>query len=88
MTYKKWHDYSDEVCEIEPDNMIPLKLAINKLRMQLGWRTRSDTTIRVCLLEHYSDVLKIEKRGFFYYCSKDRVMFIDFRRYHAKTRFP
>ena len=88
MTYEEWHDYSDEVCEIEPDNMIPLKAAIKKLRAQLGWRNRSDTTIRACLLSNYSDGLEIEKRGFFYYCSKDRLDFIDFTRYHAITRFP
>ena len=87
MTYEEWHDYSDEVCEIEPNNMIPLRAAIEKLRAQLGMEA-CDTTIRRCLLRNYSDCSNIEKQGRKYYCSKDRLDFIDFTRYHAIVKFP
>ena len=86
MTYEEWHDYSDEVGEIEPNNMIPLKAAMDKMIRQLGMQA-CDSTMRRCLLKNYSDGLNIEKRGRYYYCSKDRLDFIDFTRYHAIVKF-
>ena len=87
-TYEQWKYYNHEVCEIEPNNMIPIKAAIVKMReTRLGDRwLGSDAIIRMDLIEYYSDALNIERRGQKYYCSKDRLDLIDFVRYHATVR--
>ena len=85
MTYEEWEAYNDEVCEIEPNNMIPLKAAIDKMRAQL-LLDKSDSTLRKYHVRDYKDGLNIKQQGKKYYCNKDRLDFIDFTRYHAVKR--
>ena len=77
MGFEEWHNYYEEVKERESSNMIPLKAAIDKIRAQLGWLW-SDTSIKSSLLLYYGKALNTAQRGNRWYCSKDRLDFVDY----------